>query len=216
MEKLVVWEELSFIAGLCQVPICYMGDFNEVTQVEERKGPDRLTGSAEDFKCWIQDMQLVDLPLWHKEKFGDMDKKIQRFEEKIRKIDKLVGSGVYNGTMEARRKALMSRSKHAKDMDKNTRYFHNLASARRRNNRLDVLERSPVVGFRDGLVNQINEEDSIVLERMPTMEEIREAVRDCESSKAPRSDGYNMMNFIKKCWDEIGREFMAVVLDFFR
>ncbi|XP_016164370.1 uncharacterized protein LOC107606876 [Arachis ipaensis] len=160
--------------------------------------------------------------------------------------------------MEARRKALvscckqwyvrkeihwkqMSRSKHVKDMDKNTMYFHNLASARRRNNRLDTLvingrlirnqarikiairdfykdlyhqERSPVVGFRNGLVNRITEEDSIALERIPTMEEIKEAVWDCESSKAPRSDGYNM-NFIKKCWDEIGAKFMAAVLDFF-
>ncbi|XP_016206359.1 uncharacterized protein LOC107646704 [Arachis ipaensis] len=250
MEKLAVWEKLSFIAGLCQVPICYMGDLNEVTQVEERKGQDRLTRSAEDFKCWIQDMQLVDLPLndhkftwfrgcscsridrvllsvewmdefpeirlkggtkgllvrekwrnlgviqfteklkaltvplgrWHKKKFGDMDKKIQRFEEEIRKIDELVANGVYDGTMEAKRKA---------------------------------LERSPVVGFRDGLVNRINEEDSIALERLPTMEEIKEAVWDCESSKAPGSDGYNM-NFIKKCWDEFGAEFMAAVLDFFQ
>ncbi|XP_016164591.1 uncharacterized protein LOC107607123 [Arachis ipaensis] len=38
------------------------------------------------------------------------------------------------------------------------------------------------------------------------MEEIREAVWDCESSKAPGSDGYNM-NFIKKCWDDIAPKF---------
>ncbi|XP_016173013.1 uncharacterized protein LOC107615468 [Arachis ipaensis] len=188
-----------------------------------------------------------------------MDKKIQRFEEEIRKIDELARNGVYHETVEARRKALvscckqwyvrkeihwkqMSRSRHAKDMDKNTRYFHNLASARRRNNRLDALvihgrlvrnqarikitirdfykelyhqERLPVVGFRDGLVNRIDEEDSIALERIPTMEEIREAVWDCESSKAPGSDGYNM-NFIKKCWHDIGAEFMTAVQDFFR
>ncbi|XP_057719289.1 uncharacterized protein LOC130933683 [Arachis stenosperma] len=151
----------------------------------------------------------------------------------------MTGNGVYDGTIEARKKVLvscckqwyvrkeihwkqMSRSRHAKDMDKNTRYFHNLESARRRNNRIDALvingrlirnqarikiairefykdlyhqERSPVVGFRDGLVNRINEEESAALERMPIMEEIREAVWDCESSKAPGNDGYNM-NFI--------------------
>ncbi|KAL1313574.1 hypothetical protein AAHE18_16G122300 [Arachis hypogaea] len=139
----------------------------------------------------------VPLGRWHKDKFSDMEKKIQHFEEEIRKVDELAGNGVYDSTSEARRKALvscckqwyvrkeihwkqMSRSKHAKDMDKNTRYFHNLASARRRNNRIDALiingrlvrnqarikiairdfykhlyhqERSPVVGFRDGLVN---------------------------------------------------------------
>ncbi|XP_020972640.1 uncharacterized protein LOC107627573 [Arachis ipaensis] len=78
-----------------------------------------------------------------------------------------------------------------------------------------VDERSPVVGFRDGLVNKIDEEESIALERLPTLEEIKEAVWDCESSKAPGSDGYNI-NFVKKCWDEIGAEFSKAVLDFFR
>ncbi|XP_057746700.1 uncharacterized protein LOC130965964 [Arachis stenosperma] len=267
VEKLTVWEELSFIAGLCQVPICYMGDFNEVIQIEERKDQDRLTASAEDFKDWIQDMQLVDLPLnnrkftwfrgrscscidrvllsvewieefskirlkggprglsdhcpiivedskfrggprpfqsldswftyegflrmvreewrnlgelqiteklkaltlplgrWHKDKFSDVDKKIQHIEEKIKKIDNMAGNGIYDGTVEARKKAL----------------------------------RSPVVGFRDGLVNRIDEEESVALERMPTTEEVREAVWDCESSMAPESD-----------------EFTSVVLKFFR
>ncbi|XP_015954321.1 uncharacterized protein LOC107478701 [Arachis duranensis] len=361
VEKLTVGEELSFIAGLCQVPICYMGDFNEVIQIEERKGQDRLTMSAEDFKNWIQDMQLLDLPLnnrkftwfrgrscscidrvllsvewieefskirlkggprglsdhcpiivedskfrggprpfqsldfwftyegflrivreewrnlgelqfieklkaltlplgrWQKDKFGDVDKKIQHFEEKIKRIDDMAGNGIYDGTVETRRKALvscckqwyvrkevhwkqMSRSKLAKDIDKNTKYFHNLASATQRNNRIDALvinrrliknharikiairefykdlyqqKRLPVVGFRDGLVNRIDEEESVALERMPTTEEVREVVWDCESSMATGSDGYNM-NFIKKCWDDIGAEFTSAVLEFFR
>ncbi|XP_025640952.1 uncharacterized protein [Arachis hypogaea] len=62
-EKLTVWEELSYIAGLCQVPCCFMGDFNEIVQVEERRGTDSLPLSAEDFKHWIQDMGVVDLPI---------------------------------------------------------------------------------------------------------------------------------------------------------
>ncbi|XP_057734661.1 uncharacterized protein LOC130950133 [Arachis stenosperma] len=119
----------------------------------------------------------------------------------------------------------MSRSQHVKDMDKNTRYFHSIVLARRRNNRIDSLvvngrlvknqarikiviiefykelyhqEDSPVLGFRDGLVERIEEVDSIALETLPSTEEIKEAVWDCESSKEPGSDGYNM-NFIKRC-----------------
>ncbi|XP_016194960.1 uncharacterized protein LOC107635926 [Arachis ipaensis] len=133
---------------------------------------------------FTEKLKALTLPLgrWHKDKFGDTDKKIQRFEEEIKKIDDMTGIGVYDGTVEARRKA---------------------------------LERSLVVEFRDGLVNRIDEEESAALESTPTMEEVREAVWDCESSKAPGSDGYNM-NFIKKCWDDIGIEFTSIVLEFFR
>ncbi|XP_015949940.1 uncharacterized protein LOC107474817 [Arachis duranensis] len=98
----------------------------------------------------------VPLRRWHKDKFGDLDNRIKRFKEEIRKIDDMVSTGSYDRTVEARRKALvtccakwyarkevhwkqMSRSQHAKDMDKNTRYFHNLASARKQNNRIDSL-----------------------------------------------------------------------------
>ncbi|XP_016200150.1 uncharacterized protein LOC107641157 [Arachis ipaensis] len=347
-EKLVMWEELCYIAGLCQVSCCFMGDFNEFVQVAERRGTDRLTPSAEEFKSWVHDMGLVDLPItdrkftwfrgrscsridralvsvewleefsetrlrgvprglsdhcpiivedkrirdgprpfrsldswfthdgflrmvkeewrglggvqftdklktltiplgrWHKANFGHMDKKILKFEEEIKKIDDMVGEGIYDGTVEARRRALiaccekwyvkkelhwkqMSRSRHVRDIDKNTRYFHNLASTRRRNNRIDALvingrliwnqawikiairnfykdlyhqEEAPMVGFRDGLVEMIDEEDALALEMQPTTEEVREKVWDCESTKAFGSDGHNM-NFIKKCWDEI-------------
>ncbi|QHO36073.1 uncharacterized protein DS421_9g280720 [Arachis hypogaea] len=63
VDKLTVWEELSFISGLCQVPFCYMGDFNEVVTVDERKGVSILTATTEDFRNWIQHMKLVDLEL---------------------------------------------------------------------------------------------------------------------------------------------------------
>ncbi|XP_016168594.1 uncharacterized protein LOC107611147 [Arachis ipaensis] len=291
-EKCVVWEELSYMAGLCPGACCFLGDFNEIGQVEERRGLESLPLSAQDYKDWVHDMGLVNLPIsdrflrmvkeeWrglgeiqftdklkaltvplgrlHRDNFGDMDRKILKFEEEIQKIDDMVGNGNYDETVEARRKALvkccekwyvrkelhwkqMSRSRLARDMDKNTRYFHNLASARQRNNRIDTLaingrlirnqarikisirefykelyhqERSPEVGFRDGLVERISKEDSLALEVLPSPEEIKEAVWDCESSKAPGCDGYNM-NFIKKCWNDIGSDFTAAVLGFFQ
>ncbi|XP_016192408.1 uncharacterized protein LOC107633281 [Arachis ipaensis] len=197
----------------------------------------RSLGEAQ-FTCKLRAL-TVPLRKWHKDNFRDMDKKLQQFEEEIAK---LVSDGIYDGTTEARWKALvrfckkwyvrkelhwkqMSRSKHAANMDKNTRYFHNIASARRRNNRIDSLmihgrlvrnqvrikgeirkfykdlyrqEYVPRIGFRDGLVKNIQLEEAEALEVLPSEEEIREAVWDCESSKAPGSDGYNM-NFIKKC-----------------
>ncbi|XP_016173204.1 uncharacterized protein LOC107615672 [Arachis ipaensis] len=288
-EKLVMWEELSYVAGLCQVPCRFMGDFNEIVQVEERRGTDRLTPSAEDFKNWIHDMGLVDLPItnqwleefsetrlrggprglsdhypiivedkplrheprpfrrldswfthegslrmvreewrglgdvqftdklkaltiplgrWHKANFGDMDKKILKFEEEIKKIDDMVGEGIYDGTMEARRRALVA-------CCEKWNQARNKIVIRNFYKDLYHQEESPMVGFKDGLVEMISEEDALALEMQPTTEEVREAVWDCESSKALESDGYNM-NFIKKCWDEIGPKITAMVFDFFQ
>ncbi|XP_016185650.1 uncharacterized protein LOC107627319 [Arachis ipaensis] len=62
-EKSSLWEELSYITGLCQVPFCYLGDFNKILHLEERKGATTLSASAEDFRTWINDMELIDLPL---------------------------------------------------------------------------------------------------------------------------------------------------------
>ncbi|XP_016178005.1 uncharacterized protein LOC107620343 [Arachis ipaensis] len=161
-EKLIMWEELSYLVGLCQVPFCFMGDFNEILHLEERKGATSIPASAEDFKEWVQDLQLVDLPLtdrkftwfrgqscsridrilvslewleeftdtrflklvkdewrklgddmftnklkaltvplrrWHMDNFGDMDNRIKKFEEEIKKIDDKVSAGSYDGTM---------------------------------------------------------------------------------------------------------------------
>nr|XP_025616595.1 uncharacterized protein LOC112708885 [Arachis hypogaea] len=359
--KLVVWEELSFLVRLCQVPFCFMENFNEIVKVEEQLGAISLPRSAAKFRDWINDMELRDLALtdcrftwfrgqscsridrilvslewleefpetmlrggprglsdhcpmvmnvtkmgggrrpfrsldswfthegflrmvkeewrslgdgpfidklaaltgplgrWHRENFGNIDRQIDMFEEEIRKVDDMVSHGMHDGTTEARRKALvssckkwyvrkeihwkqMSRSRHAKEMDRNTRYFHNIASARRRNNRIDALrlhgrlvrnqtrikvairnfykdlyhqEPSPNIGFRDRLVRRITDEEAAELEWIPSAVEIKTAVCDCESSKAPGSDGYNM-NFIKKCWAEVGREFTEAVLGFFQ
>ncbi|XP_015963079.1 uncharacterized protein LOC107487009 [Arachis duranensis] len=165
-----VWEELSYVVGLCQIPFCFLGDFNEILQVEDRKGVTSLLASSKEFKEWVHDMQLIDLPLtdrkytwfrgltrltgpprpfrsldawfthegflrmvkdewrnlgeaqfpcklkalsiqlrqWHKVNFRDMDKRLMRFEEELTKLDNLVSDGVYDGTTEARRKALVS------------------------------------------------------------------------------------------------------------
>ncbi|XP_015954715.1 uncharacterized protein LOC107479077 [Arachis duranensis] len=219
----VVWEELSYIVGLCQVPVCLLGDFNEILHVEERKGASSLTGTAEDFKDWVQDMQLMDLSLndrkftwfrgrscsridrvlvtvewmeefleirlkggprglldhcplivedplrnWHKENFGNMDKRLKMLEEEIQKLDTMVNEGAYDGTTEARRKTLVSFSEKCEDQARikvAIRGFYK---------ELHRQEYALRIGFRDGLVRQIDGAEAAALETMPSVEEIRE------------------------------------------
>ena len=49
---------------------------------------------------------------------------------------------------------------------------------------------------------------------MLTKEEIKTAIWDCESSKAPGPNGFNF-NFIKSCWKFIEKDFVKCVEDFF-
>ncbi|XP_072090600.1 uncharacterized protein [Arachis hypogaea] len=158
---------------------------------------------------FLKMMRALSIPLrrWNKQHFGDITERIKRFKEEIKKVDDVISSGRYDGTMEARRRALvrccekwymrqdvhwkqMSRSWQANEMDRNTRYFHNIASARRRNNRIKSLiihgrlvrnqarikvairdfykrlyhqEDSPCVTFKDGLVKQVEREEAEAL-----------------------------------------------------
>ncbi|XP_057740256.1 uncharacterized protein LOC130957417 [Arachis stenosperma] len=86
-EKSHVWEELSYIAGLCQVPCCFMGDFNEIVNVEEWKGIVNLPLSAEEFKIWMQDMPLVDLPLTDRKFTWFRDRSCSRIDRAMVSIE---------------------------------------------------------------------------------------------------------------------------------
>ena len=72
----------------------------------------------------------------------------------------------------------------------------------------------PIISFDDSLINKLTIEESTSLEAIPSIEEVKETVWSCETSKVPGFDGFNM-NFIRKMWDIVGVEFTNIVLDFF-
>ncbi|XP_057723699.1 uncharacterized protein LOC130939626 [Arachis stenosperma] len=171
---------------------------------------------------FLDKMKSLSVPvqIWYKQHFGNIVEKIRKFEEEIKKVDEVVSSGLHDGMLESRRRALvrccekwyvrqnvhwkqMSRARYAKKMDRNTKYFHNIASAKRRNNKIESLaingrlirnqarikvairdfykhlyhqEASPTVSFRDGLVNRLEREEAEALEVMSSAEEVKEAV----------------------------------------
>ncbi|XP_072058019.1 uncharacterized protein [Arachis hypogaea] len=242
--KIQVWEELSYMAGLYQVPSCYMRDFNEIVHVEERQCTNVLPRSAEEFRSWIQDMHLVDLPLtdckfsWFQGRScSHIDRALVSVEwleefpesrirgrprglsdhcpvilEYMRQREEWRNLGEMQFTDKLKALMVSLRNWHKNkfgDMNKKITKFEEEIK------KIDDLDNSPMMSFRDGLVSRIEQADAINMEALPTAEEIREAVCDCESSKAPGCDEYNM-NFVKRCWGEIGHEFTAAVMGFFQ
>ena len=55
--------ELNELKEGIRVPLIFIGDFNEILKLEERKGCNSVLGSNDDFRAWINDMGLIDLPL---------------------------------------------------------------------------------------------------------------------------------------------------------
>ena len=58
-----MWDELVGIQQYWRLPWCYFGDFNIVRFPSEHRGETRLTLAMEKFSEFIEDLNLVDLPL---------------------------------------------------------------------------------------------------------------------------------------------------------
>ena len=58
-----MWDELIGIQQLWDVPWCYIGDFNIIRFPSERLGRSRLTPAMEIFSEFIEELNLIDLPL---------------------------------------------------------------------------------------------------------------------------------------------------------
>lgn len=78
------------------------------------------------------------------------------------------------------------------------------------------FSQSPVPDFEFDLGNhaKISEEQSRLLEVIPSREEIKNAVWACGVDKAPGFDGYTF-KFIKELWDVIEEDIYASVLEYF-
>ena len=62
-------------------------------------------------------------------------------------------------------------------------------------------------------LRQINEQDGIFLTSMFSKQEIKEAVFDCGSNKAPGLDGFNF-SFVKRFWNVLEEDFYRIMGEF--
>ncbi|GKA28943.1 RNA-directed DNA polymerase, eukaryota, reverse transcriptase zinc-binding domain protein [Tanacetum coccineum] len=161
---------------------------------------------------------------------SDNDHRLILFQE-IEKIDKFV-------LMDIIQKA------HVKwdiEGDENSKFFHGLINQKRRNQMINgiMVEGSWITNpclIKDAFLqfykrkfqaqdsqvmfsnlphsHSLNCMDRETLERQVTLEEIKEAVWDCGSSKAPGPDGYSFA-FVKKYWGTIQKDLYDFVNLFF-
>lgn len=198
------------------------------------------------------------LKKWNKEVFGDIDRKVDQQEAEIKILDQLNEEQGLNEMSLARLKALttqlwlwlkrkekywiqLSRMKALNEKDRNTKYFHLMASVRRgkkimgrlkMGNRIikdpKSIKKIIIKYFKDLYVagdevdvrydgnrfSKLLQNQKEELELIPSREEIKRAVWSYESSKAPGNDGFNL-GFVKKMWNVVGEEFITMVLEFF-
>jgi len=198
------------------------------------------------------------LKKWNKEIFGHIDTKIRSLQQEISKLDHVDQQLGLDETDSIRRKALqtqlwlwltrkerywkqMSRCKILKAGDRNTRYFHLLATIRRRKNLIERIEvngleytnqgqikRAIVNHFKQQYAQQNSQSFNInnlglsvltvqqnqhLIEAI-SAEEVEAALANCASTKAPGYDGFNF-KCIKHVWPIIGNDFTRCVLNFF-
>lgn len=62
-DKKELWRELVELRRQIDYPMIFIWDFNEVLHLDERENSLGCRASIEDFREWVQCMQLLDLPL---------------------------------------------------------------------------------------------------------------------------------------------------------
>lgn len=63
LDRLVMFEEIKNVLSSINKPVIMLGDFNVILNSAERVGVFRCELSSRDFRDWIQDLGVVDLPL---------------------------------------------------------------------------------------------------------------------------------------------------------
>ena len=134
-----------------------------------------------------------------------------------------------------------SRCKWVMEGDRNTKYFHACINKRHLRNHLSGVKigvewvedpirvKEGVAGFfenrykescrdrptLDGVqFRSLREDDKVLLDKKFDLEEIREAVWDCEGNKSPGPDGFNF-TFIKRFWDLLKDDIWRVLNEFY-
>ncbi|XP_028102778.1 uncharacterized protein LOC114302018 [Camellia sinensis] len=199
----------------------------------------------------------VELKKWNAEVFGNLSAKLKKAEEELVALNILAESRPLVEVEKIERRAgrgevwklsrlvewlwqQKSRVKWTINGDKNTKFFHVMASSKRSRNAInsitvkhevfeepakvkyEVLQhfkrqfseswvRRPVLG---GLFNSVQSSSVFHdLEAVFSEDKVRAAVKECNGDKAPGLDGFNLL-FFQKLWGSVHHEAMNFLRDF--
>lgn len=194
---------------------------------------------------------------WNRDVFGDVSANLKEAEEELNKLDLLAENRDLVDSEKARRKVVNTEvwklSRRAEWMwlqkarldwamkgDKNTRYFHVMATSRQSRNGLNSVAAGDRVyedpgevkqqvysHFRkhfseawlvrptiDGVFKSVRNSQAFdMLEAEFTEEEIWEAVKNCDGNKAPGPDGFNLLCF-QKHWKVVKGDVIQFMKEF--
>lgn len=63
VDRQLIYSEISNALTSFSSPMMLMGDFNEILEINERKGQSNVTRGMRDLQTWIEHLILVDVPL---------------------------------------------------------------------------------------------------------------------------------------------------------
>lgn len=199
------------------------------------------------------------LKTWAKDVFGSTQKRLEEIELELHKLDIQAEEGNSSASEVALRKTLKEElwklNRAIESMwlqksrinwqllgDKNTKFFHSMASARQRKNLINSLSVEGIICEDPGQIKlavfshfQNLYEETMVVRRSIgekwggsidsdlsnqltaafTEKEVWIIIKSCDGNKAPGPDGLNML-CIKKCWSFMKKDIMAFINEFHR
>ncbi|GJT38736.1 RNA-directed DNA polymerase, eukaryota [Tanacetum coccineum] len=217
-----LWSLIERVIADMDATWIIFGDFNVVRSLDERIGSSFDVNEANTFNDFISRSGLCDLPLG--------GRRFTRFDKEGRKASKLDRFLVTSGFFDMWNGASVSvlcrsvsdhcpiRLKLDHDIAKREECLMDLDHLDQIQ-RDDLKQKSRIKWAIEGDENtrrilsrfrKISDQDACFLESPMYVEEIKEAVWGCASSKAPGPDGFNF-NFIKTFWNIIKIEFLECI-----